>query len=88
MTDPQEAALTDLATGPTTAPAAEPEIDAELLEEAQRQISAASPNAAINEALKLLVETARAKRQAAGEALYRMVERGELDFRRLDGVDE
>jgi hypothetical protein len=34
-----------------------------------------SPNAAINEALRRLVETERAKRRAAGEALHRMVEK-------------
>ena len=76
--------MTDLATNPD----AEVVVDPELLEEAQRQISATSPNAAINEALRRLVETERAKRRAAGEALNRMVEDGELDFRALDSIDE
>ena len=82
--DQSEIPMTDLATNPDT----EVEVDRELLEEAQRQISAISPNAAINEALRRLVETERAKRRAAGEALHRMVENGELDFRPLDSVDE
>ena len=82
--DQSEIPMTDLATNPDT----EVEVDRELLEEAQRQISAISPNAAINEALRLLVETERAKRRAAGEALHRMLENGELDFRPLDSVDE
>jgi len=76
--------MTDLAVKPET----DVEIDAELLGEAQRQISATSPEAVINEALRRLVETERAKRQAAGEALHRMVESGELTFRPLDSIDE
>ena len=76
--------MTDLATNPET----EVEIDRELLEEAQRQISATSPNMAINEALRRLVETERAKRRAAGEALRLMVDNGELEFRERDSVDE
>jgi len=76
--------MTDLATNSET----EVEVDPELLEEAQRQISATSPNAAINEALRRLVETERAKRRAAGDALHRMVMNGDLDFRALDSVDE
>jgi len=76
--------MTDLATKPDT----NVEIDTELLAEAQRQISAASPEATINEALLRLVETERAKRQAAGDALHRMVESGELTFRALDSIDE
>lgn len=76
--------MTDVVTHSETAV----EIDPELLEEAQRQISATSPSAAINEALRRLVETERAKRRAAGERLHRMVKDGELDFRALDSVDE
>jgi Arc/MetJ family transcription regulator len=84
MADQPEVPMTDLATNPET----EVEIDRELLEEAQRQISATSPNVAINEALRRLVETERAKRRAAGEAVHRMVKNGELDFRALDSIDE
>jgi Arc/MetJ family transcription regulator len=66
----------------------EEEIDAELLAEAQRQISALSINAAINEALRRLVETERGKRREALAKLRQMVEDGELRFRDLDEVDE
>jgi hypothetical protein len=76
--------MTDLAVNPEIGA----EIDHELLEEAQRQISAPSPNVAINEALRRLVEAERAKRRGAGEALHRMVENGELEFRSVDSVDE
>jgi Arc/MetJ family transcription regulator len=64
------------------------EIDAELLSEAQRQISAASPNAAINEALRRLVEHERAKRRRAMERTQQMVDEGHLDLSRLDDIDE
>ena len=84
MTDPQEATMTDLATNPVT----HPEVDRELLVEAQRHLQETSPNAAINEALRRLVETERARRRAAGAALHRMVEKGELDFRSLGSIDE
>jgi len=84
VVDQPEEPVTDLATKPE----ADVEIDAGLLGEAQRQISAASPEAAINEALRRLVEEERAKRQAAGDALHRMVQSGELTFRPLDSIDE
>jgi Arc/MetJ family transcription regulator len=84
MVDQPEVPMTDVVTNSETGV----EIDPELLEEAQRQISATSPSVAINEALRRLVETERAKRRAAGEALHRMVKDGELDFRALDSVDE
>ena len=88
MTDPQEAALTDLATGPTTATAAEPEIDGALLAEAQRQISAPSLNAAINEALRRLVEEERAKRRAALAKLQEMYDEGVFDFSQFDADEK
>jgi len=56
-------------------------IDAELLAEALRQISATSPDAAIEEALRRLVETEREKRRAALDALRQMVDDGEVTFR-------
>jgi Arc/MetJ family transcription regulator len=83
MSDQTEAPVTDLAVGAETV-----EIDRELLEEAERQISAPSANAAINEALRRLVEAERARRHAAGEALHQMVQNGELDFRPLHETDE
>ena len=76
--------MTDLATDPIT----DVEVDAELLEEAQRQISASSPNRAINEALRRLVEQERQKRQDARARLREMYKAGELDFSQLEAVEE
>ncbi|GIM98210.1 type II toxin-antitoxin system VapB family antitoxin [Paractinoplanes toevensis] len=81
MIDRQEPEMTDLATKPET----DVEIDAELLEEAQRQISAPSPNAAINEALLRLVTTERARRGAAMEALRKLARDGHFNFDAADG---
>ena len=75
--------MTDLATKPVS----EPEVDQDLLAEAQRQIAAGSPNAAINEALRRLVEQERAKRRTALEAARRMADEGLFDFSRLDAAD-
>jgi Arc/MetJ family transcription regulator len=80
----REDALTDLATKPAT----DPEVDQDLLDEAQRQISAASPNAAINEALRRLVEQERAKRRRALEGLRQLHDEGAFDYGRLDEADE
>jgi Arc/MetJ family transcription regulator len=66
----------------------DPEIDADLLTEAQRHLGVSSPNAAINEALRRLVETEREKRRHAREQVRKMVEDGELDFRPLESVDQ
>jgi len=63
-------------------------IDAELLLETQRQISAASPDAAVNEALRRLVDEERAKRDAARARLRQMYDDGELDFRPLEELDQ
>ncbi|WP_212990635.1 type II toxin-antitoxin system VapB family antitoxin [Actinoplanes auranticolor] len=84
MTDPQEGALTDLATGPIT----EEEIDSDLLAEAQRHFSAHSSNAAINEALRRLVEQEREKRRAARARLNERYEAGAFDFSQLDAAEE
>ncbi|SNY55915.1 Uma2 family endonuclease [Paractinoplanes atraurantiacus] len=62
-------------------------LDQDLLEEAQRQIQATSPTAAMNEALRRLVETERAKRRAAGERLRQMVAEGAFNFPDDDEVD-
>jgi Arc/MetJ family transcription regulator len=92
MTDPQEASVTDLATQPNTKPRseirAELTIDTELLLEAQRQISAASPDDAVNEALRRLVDEERAKRDAARARLQQMYDGGELDFHPLEELDQ
>ena len=84
MTDPQEGALTDLATSPIT----ELEIDSDLLAEARRHLSAHSAGAAINEALRRLVEEERGKRRAARARLDQMYEDGEFDFSQLDAAEE
>jgi Arc/MetJ family transcription regulator len=84
MVEPREEAMTDLVTKPVS----EPEVDQDLLQEAQRQIAAATPNDAINEALRRLVEQERAKRRAALEAARRMADEGLLDFSRLDAADQ
>jgi hypothetical protein len=84
VTDPQEAPVTDLATSPTTSVI----VDAELLEEARRQLSMSSSDDVINEALRRLVEAERAKRRAALEELQQMHDEGRFDYRQLDAVDE
>jgi Arc/MetJ family transcription regulator len=63
-------------------------LDAELLLEAQRQISAESADAAVNEALRRLVDEERAKRDAARARLQQMYDDGELDFHPLDELDQ
>jgi len=92
VTDPQEAAMTDLATEPDTESRSEirveMKIDAELLLEAQRQIGAASLDAAVNEALRRLVNEERAKRDAARARLRQMYDDGELDFRDPEELDQ
>jgi Arc/MetJ family transcription regulator len=76
--------MTDLATSPIT----EPDIDGELLDEAQRHLSARLPNAVINEALRRLVEEERQKRRSARARLDQMYENGEFDFTQLDAAEE
>jgi Arc/MetJ family transcription regulator len=89
MGEPREEAMTDLATKPVSEPpVSELEVDQDLLEEAQRQISAASPNAAINEALRRLVEEERAKRRAGLEKLRQMHDEGAFDYSQLDAADQ
>jgi hypothetical protein len=66
---------------------AEPQVDPELLEEAQRQTDAASPNEAINIALRELVEDRRARRRRALEELQRMAEEGGFDWDAIDEAD-
>jgi Arc/MetJ family transcription regulator len=69
-------------------PDSEPELDEDLLVEAQRQIAVSSRNAAINEALRRLVEDERAKRRAARERLQQMDDQGLLDYSQLDAAEE
>lgn len=83
--------MTDLATQPDARPRSEIRVelrvDAELLLEAQRQICAASPDIAVNEALRRLVEEERAKRDAARARLQQMYDEGNLDFDALEDID-
>ncbi|XVU23276.1 hypothetical protein ACQPZJ_39410 [Actinoplanes sp. CA-054009] len=84
MTDPQEEPMTDLAVKPGDQSQVEIRVEltvnAELLLEAQRQISAESLDAAVNEALRRLVDEEREKRAAAGARLKQMYDDGDLDF--------
>jgi Arc/MetJ family transcription regulator len=86
VTDPQEDPVTDLATSPRIR--IELGVDAELLLEAQRQIGAASPDAAVDEALRRLVDLEREKRRAALEKLQQMHDEGRFDFDELDAAEE
>lgn len=76
--------MTDIATKQDS----EPEIDEELLVEAQRQISAPFRNSAINEALRRLVEEERGKRREAMEQLRRLNDEGAFDYDALDAADQ
>jgi Arc/MetJ family transcription regulator len=82
MSDPAEAPMTDVVIRPDVQ-----ELDAELLAEAQRHLSA-TPSAVINEALRRLVAEERQRRRAAGEAAQQMAADGLLDFSRLEEIDE
>jgi Arc/MetJ family transcription regulator len=76
-----EMPMTDLAPGPRVNVAGDDkEIDEELLTEAQRHIRAHSPNVALNEALRRLVEQERSKRRDALAHLRRMVTEGAFNF--------
>jgi Arc/MetJ family transcription regulator len=66
---------------------AQPEIDKELLEEAQRQLGATSPNEAINIALLDLVADRRARRRRALEELQRMAEEEPFDWGAIAEAD-
>jgi Arc/MetJ family transcription regulator len=77
--------VTDLATPSRSQIRVQADVDAELLLEAQRQIGAATPDLAIDEALRRLVDQERAKRDAARKRLQEMYAEGDLDF---DPVDE
>jgi Arc/MetJ family transcription regulator len=70
--------MTDVVTKPDSE-----KIDEGLLVEAQRQIAVASPNVAINEALRRLVEEERAKRRAARERLQQMDDERLFDYSQL-----
>jgi Arc/MetJ family transcription regulator len=82
MVEPPEVAMTDVITKPDSE-----EIDEELLIEAQRQLEVSSPNAAINEALRRVVEEERARRRRALERTQQMADEGLLDFSKLDDID-
>jgi Arc/MetJ family transcription regulator len=67
---------------------AEPEIDEELLAEAQRQLGLTSRNEALNAGLRRVVEQERARRRAALERMQQMSDEGLFDYSALDEVDE
>lgn len=69
-------------------PDAEPEIDEELLAEAQRQLGLTSRNQALNAALRRLVEEERARRRQALERVQRMSDEGLFDYSALDEADQ
>ena len=66
---------------------AEPEIDEELLAEAQRGLGTSSPNETVNAALREYVEAKREQRRRAREELRRMSEEGLFDYGALDEAD-
>ncbi|WP_432975656.1 type II toxin-antitoxin system VapB family antitoxin [Dactylosporangium sp. CA-233914] len=68
--------------------ATEPQIDQELLEEAQRHLGGVTPNEALNEGLYRLVEQERGKRREALEKLRRMSDEGLFDYPAIEQVDE
>jgi Arc/MetJ family transcription regulator len=65
----------------------EPEIDEELLTEAQRQLGLSSRNEAINAGLLRVVTEERARRRQALERLQRMSDEGLFDYSALDEAD-
>jgi hypothetical protein len=88
MVDPPEVPMTDVATKPDSGQLEEEQLDADLLEEARRQLAAASPNAVLNEALRRLVAQERQMRRAARAAAQRMADDGLLDFSKLDTAEQ
>ena len=65
----------------------EPEIDRELLKEAQRHLGDLWPNQVINEALLELVEDRRARRRRALENLHRIAGEGGLNWDAIEEAD-
>jgi Arc/MetJ family transcription regulator len=66
---------------------AEPDIDAELLAEAQRQLGLPSVNETINVVLRRVVEDERARRRRSLERLQQMSDEGLFDFGAVDEAD-
>jgi Arc/MetJ family transcription regulator len=66
---------------------AEPDIDAELLAEAQRQLGLPSVNETINAVLRRVVEEERGRRRRSLERLQQMSDEGLFDFDALDEAD-
>lgn len=66
----------------------EPEINEELLVEAQRQIGVTSRNETINVALGELVEEWRARRREALAEVRRMSAEGIFDYGAIDEADK
>ncbi|MER7007735.1 type II toxin-antitoxin system VapB family antitoxin [Dactylosporangium sp. NPDC000555] len=68
--------------------AAEPQIDRDLLREAQRHLGVAAPNEAINSALNVLVQHKRFERREALKELRKMSADGAFDYAAYDEGDE
>ena len=80
MADKSEEPMTDVADRTDV----DEEIDQEILEEARRQVGVSSSNAAINIALRRLVEERRERRRRAYIEIQQMVADGLLD---LDAIE-
>ena len=66
----------------------EPEIDEELLAEAQAGLGTSSRNETINAALLHYVEEKRERRLRAFDNLQRMADEGRFNFDTIDEVDK
>lgn len=70
-----------------TKPDAEPELDEELLAEAQRHLGGSFRNEALNAALRQFVDEQRARRRQALAELRRMSDEGLFDYTALEEAD-
>jgi Arc/MetJ family transcription regulator len=66
---------------------AEPDIDEELLAEAQRQLGLSSRNETLNAGLRRVVEQERARRREALAELRRMSKEGLFNYGALEEAD-
>jgi len=69
-------------------PDVEPDIDRELLEEAQAELGTTSRNATINGVLRAYVEAKRDVRRQALADLRRMSDEGAFDYSALEAADQ
>jgi Arc/MetJ family transcription regulator len=66
---------------------AEPELDEELLAEAQRHLGLSSRNAVLNAGLWRVVQEERARRRRGLERLQQMSDEGLFDYAALDEAE-